>query len=99
LRAKLVEELNALDDLFYCRHSAVRGKIKRDWQQNGYVLSLFVQRKLDAKKAYRNFIKKVAMQGRRPELTGGGLLRSINGWEALSALRNEPVRINGMSEF
>ena len=34
-------------------------------------------------------------QGRRPELTRGGLLRSIGGWLALSALRGEAVRVKG----
>ena len=30
-----------------------------------------------------------------PELTGGGLVRSLGGWAALRALRNEPVRVKG----
>jgi hypothetical protein len=66
--------------------------VKRDWQQVGSVLELFGKRKSDARKAYLQFVKKGVLQGRRPELTGGGLLRSIGGWAALSALRGEAVR-------
>ena len=95
LRAKLVEEIKALDKYPFSGHSAVLGKVKRDWQQVDYVLSFFGKNKSEAKKAYRNFIEKGVVQGRRPELTGGGLVRSIGGWAALRALKNETVRIKG----
>ncbi len=35
------------------------------------------------------------MQGRRPELTGSGLVRSMGGWTALKALGRSSVRIKG----
>lgn len=79
--------------------------MKRDWQQVDYVLVFFGKRKSDARKAYRHFVEKGVLQGRRPELTGGGLVHSIGGWTALRALRNETVRIKaderilGDSEF
>jgi hypothetical protein len=95
LRAKIVKDLRTLDKYSYCGHSAVVGKVKRDWQQVDYVLSLFGKRKSDAKKAYRQFVEKGVGQGRRPELTGGGLVRSIGGWTALRAIRNEMARIKG----
>jgi putative transposase len=95
LRAKLVEELKALDKYPYSGHSALLGKMKRDWQQVGSVLGFFGKRKSDARKAYRQFVKKGVVQGRRPELTGGGLVRSIGGWAALRALRSETVRVKG----
>ena len=95
LRAALVEDIRALDKYPYSGHSAVLQSVKRDWQQADYVLSFFGKRKSDAKKAYRHFVEKGVMQGRRPELTGGGLVRSIGGWAALRELRNETVRIKG----
>jgi REP element-mobilizing transposase RayT len=95
LRAKLVEEIAALDKYPYSGHSAVLGKVKRDWQKVDYVLSFFGKKKSEAKKAYRHFVEKGIVQGRRPELTGGGLVRSIGGWGALRALRNETVRTKG----
>lgn len=95
LRANLVEDIRALDKYPYSGHSAVVGKVKRDWQQIDYVLNFFGKRKSDAHKAYRQFVKKGVLQGRRPDLTGGGLLRSVGGWAALSALRDEAVRVKG----
>ncbi len=95
LRAKLVEDIRALDKYPYSGHGAVVGKVKRDWQHVGSVLEFFGLRKSDARKAYRQFVKKGGLQGRRPELTGGGLLRSVGGWAALGALRGEAVRIKG----
>ena len=73
------------------------GKVKRDWQQVDYVLSLFDQRRSEARKAYRQFVEKGIGHGhgRRPGLTGGGLVRSMGGWAALRTLRNEPVRVKG----
>ena len=32
-------------------------------------------------------------QGRRPDLVGGGLLRSVGGWSAVKALRRQRVRV------
>jgi REP element-mobilizing transposase RayT len=88
LRAKLVGDMNVLDNYPYSGHSAFVGKVFRDWQHVDYVLGLFGKRKSDARKAYRRFVEKGVLQGRRPELTGGGLVRSIGGWTALRALRS-----------
>ncbi|CAB1061123.1 hypothetical protein D1BOALGB6SA_5896, partial [Olavius sp. associated proteobacterium Delta 1] len=33
--------------------------------------------------------------GRRPDLTGGGLVRSAGGWSALRAMRNYESRMKG----
>jgi hypothetical protein len=41
----------------------------------------------EAKREYRNYVKKGIDQGRRPELVGGGLIRSQGGWSAVKALR------------
>ncbi len=34
-------------------------------------------------------------QGRRPDLVGGGLIRSAGGWSVLKAMRRAPVRMKG----
>jgi hypothetical protein len=39
------------------------------------------------------FVRKGIDQGRRPELVGGGLLRSIGGWSALKAMRDTETRV------
>ena len=69
--------------------------MKQDWQKVDYVLGFFGKRRPDARKQYRQFVKNGIQQGRRPELTGGGILRSVGGWKALSALRDEAVRVKG----
>ncbi len=95
LRAKLVKEMKALDKYPYSGHSAVLGREKRDWQQVDYVLGFFGKTKSDARRAYRHFVKKGVSQGRRHELTGGGLVRSLGGWTAFRALRGGSVRVKG----
>jgi putative transposase len=95
LRAKLVKDSKALDKYPYCGHSAVIGKVKRDWQQVDYVLGFFGKRKFEARKAYQHFVEQGVDQGRRPELIGGGLIRSVGGWAVLSALRDEAIRVKG----
>ncbi len=95
LRAKLVRELKALDKYPYSGHSAVFGSVKRDWQQVDYVLGFFGKTKSAARRAYRHFVEKGVSQGRRHELTGGGLVRSLGGWTAIRALRGDSERIKG----
>ena len=95
IRAKLVRELKALDKYPYSGHSAVLGRVKRDCQQVDYVLGFFGKTKSAARRAYRHFVKKGVSEGRRHELTGGGLVRSLGGWTAFRALRGGSVRIKG----
>ena len=92
LRAKLVYNMKALDKYPY---SAVVGKVKRDWQQVNYVLGFFGKKKSDARKAYWHFVEQGVKQGHRPELVGGGLIRSVGGWAALRDIRDEAVRVKG----
>jgi putative transposase len=40
-------------------------------------------------------VKKGVAAGRRPDLTGGGLVRSAGGWSALRAMRNGESRMKG----
>ncbi len=58
------------------------GKRKRDWQDADKVLALFANRPSPARSGYRQFVEEGIEMGRRPELTGGGLIRSASGWEA-----------------
>ena len=95
LRAKLVENIKALDKYPYSGHSAVVGGVKRDWQQVNYMLGFFGKKKSDARKAYRDFVEQGVKQGHRSELVGGGLIRSVGGWAALRDIRDEAVRVKG----
>ncbi|MCD6296215.1 MAG: transposase, partial [Deltaproteobacteria bacterium] len=79
LRAKIVVDLKALDSYPYCGHSSLMGREKIDWQDVEYVLGYFGKRIGDARKKYLSYIEKGIPLGRRPELVGGGLIRSLGG--------------------
>ncbi len=48
-------------------------------QQDLSRLSFFGKRVSTSRKQYRHFVEKGVEQGRRPDLTGGGLVRSSGG--------------------
>ncbi|MBW1822043.1 MAG: transposase [Deltaproteobacteria bacterium] len=87
LRAKIVTDLKELDSYSYCGHSALMGKKKREWQDIEYVLGFFGKRIGEARKRYRSYVEKGIPMGRRPELVGGGLIRSLGGWDEVKKMR------------
>ena len=48
-----------------------------------------------ARQRYRQFVKKGISEGRRPDLVGGGLLRSAGGWAMVKAMRRSTSRMKG----
>jgi len=105
IRAKMVDNIEALDRYPYSGHSGVMGKIERQWQDVSGVLELFGDRNGTARRRYRAFVEKGALEGRRPELVGGGLIRSSGGWETVKAMRRAKLfeksdeRILGNGDF
>ena len=106
VRKKSFDDLNALNEYRYCGHSALMGTCKRDWQETGYVLSYFGKSASVARKNYLEYVKAGFHQGRRPELTGGGLIRSHGGWKNVQRIRLKghdrikgDARILGDSDF
>ena len=87
LRAKLVGNLRELDRYRWGGHSVVMGRVEHGWQSRDYVLMLFGMEEQAAKRAYRQFIKDGIEKGRRPDLVGGGLVRTLGGWSKVSSLR------------
>jgi putative transposase len=87
LRANIVKDLNELGKYPYCGHSTLMGKIKREWQDDEYVLRFFGKRTVTSRKNYRSYIEKGISMGRRPELVGGGLIRSMGGWDEIKKIR------------
>ncbi len=87
LRAKMVDDLKALDSYPYCGHSVLMGKKKIEWQGVEYVLGYFGKRIGAARKSYRSYIEEGIPLGRRPELVGGGLIRSLGGWDEIKKMR------------
>ncbi len=105
LRAGVVPDLRALDRCPWTGHSALLGAVSRPWQDSTTILSHFGAARSRAIRVYRAFVADGIARGRRPELQGGGLLRSHGGWAAVTALRrgreayHGDERILGSSDF
>jgi REP element-mobilizing transposase RayT len=95
LRAGLVKDLRELGAYEYSGHAVLMGKSKREWQDREYVLRHFGQAQGEAKRAYGKYVSEGVRQGRRPELVGGGLLRSVGGWKEVKAMRASGERVQG----
>jgi hypothetical protein len=87
LRARVLPDLRALDRDPWTGHSALVGAGPRPWQATAEILAQFGPPVPCAKRAYRAFVAAGLPRGRRPELQGGGLRRSLGGWAAVAALR------------
>lgn len=105
IRGGLVPDLRALERHPYTGHAALMGKVPRPWQATGEVLGHFAKALRRARAHYRTFVAAGVPLGRRPELQGGGLIRSLGGWQAVRDLRRGreaytgDERILGSSEF
>jgi len=86
LRAGVVDTLDTLDQYPWAGHSALMGHIPRPWQAVDVILTLFAPRLRGARTRYRAFLAEGVPQGHRPELQGGGLRRSLTGWEPQTSL-------------
>jgi len=80
LRASQVKSMDELDQYPWSGHRTLIGKEKNNWQERDYVLQQFHEKEGKAIRAYRKFMEEGKDQGRRPELVGGGLIRSLGGW-------------------
>ena len=87
LRAGIVPDLKSLDGYRYSGHATLIGKDNKNWQQTDYILNIFSERLSSARRLYREHLHKGISAGRRPDLVGGGLVRSVGGWQALRELR------------
>jgi len=106
IRSGIVGNLTELNKYAYSGHSVLMGRKKRPWQDVGYVLSYFSDTLQRARKDYYAYVKAGFDQGRRKELTGGGLIRSLGGWAEVRkhGLRGQKhiksdERILGESDF
>ncbi|MBI2361082.1 MAG: hypothetical protein HYV04_19620 [Deltaproteobacteria bacterium] len=105
LRVKLVADLKELERYPYCGHGVILGVVKSEWQERDSVLGQFGSRERDAKVAYRKFVAEGVELGRRAELVGGGLIRSLGGWSEVKSRRRRgqqelaDERILGSGDF
>jgi len=93
LRAGVLKSIEELDRYPWSGHSVLVGRLKREWQEGECVLRQFGERKGRAIRAYRKFMQEGKGQGRRADLVGGGLVRSLGGWSQVLSLRDRKGRI------
>ena len=105
LRAGKVENVKMLGSYPWAGHSVIMGKQERKWQDVGEVLAHFGGRKRKALAGYEEYVTEGIKTGKRTDLTGGGLVRSLGGWaQVISARRRGEItasdgRILGKGEF
>jgi putative transposase len=101
MQGKLMPRKARIDAPGALHHIVIRGIERKPIFKD----SLDYQNFKAARKSYFRFVGKAINQGHRPELVGGGLVRSVGGWSALKALRDSETRmvsderILGSSEF
>jgi len=95
LRAGIVVKFKDLAKYPYCGHSALVGKRQHEFQDVEYVLKHFGKKMSEARHNYREFVHKRVELGNRPELVGGGLLRSSGGWGVLKAMSKARIHLKG----
>lgn len=106
LRAGLVGDFEGLNQYAYSGHGVLMGRQKRAWQDVDYVLGYFGRTVGRSRKAYLDYVASGVEQGRRDELMGGGLIRSLGGWSEVQQMRRRgsvdmmsDERILGESDF
>ncbi|MFC1824666.1 transposase [Thermodesulfobacteriota bacterium] len=105
LRAGIVKKLMDLREYPWCGHSGIVGIVKREWQDRDTVLAYFGKYRKRAIEKYERFVEEGIPHGNRPELVGGGLIRSLGGWSQVLSLRRagskvfSDERILGSNEF
>jgi REP element-mobilizing transposase RayT len=106
LRVGMVECIETLKEFRYSGHGVLLGSQKRPWQETGYVLDQFGGTVPTARRRYLSYVRAGVDQGRREDLTGGGLIRSLGGWSAVKRQRRQKMgrlkgdeRILGDPEF
>ncbi len=105
LRADLVDSYEELCGYPYGGHSVILGKTEVEWHDVDYILAIFNNHRTMARERYSHFVTAGIEQGKRPDLMGGGLLRSQGGWTGVKALQKEGVyqkgdeRILGQGDF
>jgi putative transposase len=87
LHSGIVASLDELEHFRYCGHGQLLGQHQDAWLASDDILIRFGKRINSARKKYSAFVADGANKEHRPELTGGGLLRSAGGWQMITSLR------------
>jgi hypothetical protein len=92
LRTALVRSIDELRRYPWSGHAPIMGTLSRPWQDVDAILSHFGQTRGRARAAYEAFVRTGSGRERRPEMVGGGLIRSAGGWSQVVAMRQRGER-------
>ncbi len=92
IRAKVVLSLEELDNYPWSGHRVIVRKEKNKWMDIEHVLAQFGETRRQAIREYRRFMFEGLTMGKQPELTGGGLIRSLGGWSQVLSQRRKRQR-------
>jgi hypothetical protein len=105
VRARLVPDVDALETYPWTGHATLLGRTHQLGQNIDFVLVQFGRTRAIARQAYVRFVTDGVAQGRRPDLLGGGLRRSLRGCQRLLEVKRGrerwafDERILGSSDF
>ena len=71
----------------YSGHEVLLSGQKRGWQDTRYGLNQFGKSIRTARRRYLDDMREGEAQGRRADITGGGLVRSLGGWSEVQRMR------------
>ena len=92
IRAKVVLSIEELDKYPWTGHQIIIEKEKNKWMDTGHVLAQFGETRRQAIREYGRFMTEGLTMGKQPELTGGGLIRSLGGWSQVVSHRRKRQR-------
>jgi len=105
VKANVVKTLSELDRFPWSGHAGLLGRHVQTWHSTSDVLALFGKQPKTARSRYRQFVSDGVNNAKHLDLSGGGLVRSYGGWEAVKFLRKEhearigDERLLGDSDF
>ncbi len=100
LRADQVPDLDGLEQYGYSAYAYILGQKQSDWFDPLSVLGFFGKSRAWAESAFKRHVLEGLDEGRRPDLVGGGLKRSLRLPERLPSERHAyDERILGQGDF
>jgi len=92
LRAGIVRSLEELKDYRWTGHATIMGRVGQEWQDIKAIRAYFGRGRRAVEK-YEQYVREGLSLGKRPELVGGGLIRSLGGWSQVLSLRRKGMRV------
>jgi putative transposase len=87
LRAGNIKDVAELDTYRWTGHGVIMGKSNYSWQDTDTILVYFGKTAKEAQRRYHHFIEQGITLGTKPDLTGGGLIRSAGGRAEVASIR------------